>query len=210
LREKKTQRVYGLVGKSRVFDHIVEHPRILDLVDSLLLPNYLLATYQAIKILPGETPQPMHCDDGFFHLPRPRAPISYATIWAIDEFTAENGGTIIIPRSHKWGNEPPTKEIIDKYAVPVVMPAGSVVFFASTLWHGGGPNTSNKSRLALSAHYSQPWSRPQENLFLVVPPSDVPQLSPRLQSLIGYSIHPPFIGHACGLHPLKTLQTYKN
>jgi ectoine hydroxylase-related dioxygenase (phytanoyl-CoA dioxygenase family) len=85
------------------------------------------------------------------------------------------------------------------------MSAGSVVFFASTLWHGGGLNKSVE-RLAVSGHYSQPWARPQENQFLIVPPSIVPSLSPKLQSMIGYSVHPPFIGHVDGLHPLKTLK----
>lgn len=47
--------------------------------------------------------------------------------------------------------------------------------------------------------------RPQENQFLVVPPSEVPALSPAMQALIGYAIHPPFIGHANGRHPLKAL-----
>ena len=54
----RTQRVYSLAGKGRIFEDLTEHPRILALCDALLMPNYLLTASQAICIHPGETPQP--------------------------------------------------------------------------------------------------------------------------------------------------------
>jgi hypothetical protein len=54
---ERTQRVYALLGKSRVFDSLLEHPRIVSILDGMLLPNPLLTAYQAINILPGQTPQ---------------------------------------------------------------------------------------------------------------------------------------------------------
>ena len=129
------------------------------------MPNYLLSALQAINIQPGEAAQLAHHDDGFYPVPRPRDPLAAATIWAIDDFTADNGATVLYPGSHRWGKRRPGP---DDEAVPVVMPAGSCVFFVGTLWHGGGANTSTADRLAVTAQYCQPWLRPMEAFTLSV------------------------------------------
>ncbi|MGH8530745.1 MAG: phytanoyl-CoA dioxygenase family protein [Nevskiales bacterium] len=199
----KTQRVYSLLAKTRACDRVVEHPRILALLDQLLMPNYLLSAFQAINILPGEAAQLLHFDDGFYPMPRPRAAFSAATIWAIDDFTADNGATVVLPRSHAWDDRMPTP---DDLRVPAVMPAGSVVFFLGTLWHGGGANCSSGSRLAVTAQYCEPWARVQENMSLAVPREVVRNCSPIMQSMLGYSIHPPFMGMVNGQSPLRLLE----
>ena len=155
-----------MLSKSRAFDKLVEHPRILRLLDRLLLPNYLLTAYQAIQICPGEVSQPLHHDDQFMSVARPRDPFSWATIWAITDFTPDNGATLIIPGSHKWGDDHlPNKQ---SPLTPCVMKAGSVVFFSSTLWHGGGANTTtHDKRLALSAQYCQPLDPPPRKLSIL-------------------------------------------
>src|SRR5687767_7543911 len=104
---KKTERIYSLVGKGKPFADLVEHPLVLEVCDAFLQPNYLLTASQAIRIHPGEALQGFHTDDSFFPMPRPRPPLSIATIWAIDDFTAENGATRVIPKSHLWGDEKP-------------------------------------------------------------------------------------------------------
>ena len=200
---EKTNRAYALLGKGRSFDGLAEHPRIMRLLEHTLLPNPLLTAYQAIQILPGEIRQPLHYDDQFMTLPRPRKHLSVATVWAIDDFTADNGATVVFPGSHKWGNEVPPH---NQQPISVVMPAGSVVFFLSTLWHGGGPNTSSAPRLAVSAQYCEPFVRQQENQQLCVDFATAITLSASLQSLMGWSIHPPFIGQVDGRHPLKRLE----
>lgn len=88
---------------------------------------------------------------------------------------------------------------------PAVMPAGSAIVFLGTLWHRGGANHSQAPRLALSTQYCEPWARQQENYTLAIPPATVATFSERVQELIGYSIHPPFMGHTGGLHPKRRL-----
>src|SRR5262245_35344492 len=90
---ERTERVYTLVARGRVFWRIVLDPRILALCERVLLPNFLLTASQAIQIYPDETPQAFHSDDAFYHLPRPRPMVSLSTIVAVDPFTALNGGT---------------------------------------------------------------------------------------------------------------------
>jgi ectoine hydroxylase-related dioxygenase (phytanoyl-CoA dioxygenase family) len=225
----RTQRVYSLVGKGRVFEDLAEHPRILAICDALLDSNYLLTASQAIQIHPGETPQAFHNDDAFYPLPRPRAAVSISTIWAIDAFTPENGATQIVADSHLWGDEVFTRiQRVDFSTAPreartpksgeqpppswrdfvtdVVMPAGSVIVFLGTLVHRGGENRSALPRLALSNQYCQPWARQQENFFLSIAPERVREMSARVQQMLGYSIHPPFMGHANGFHPLRYVE----
>ncbi len=213
----RTERVYTLVARARVFWDIVLDERVLTLCDRFLLPNYLLTASQAIRILPGETPQPVHSDDSFHLLPRPRPMISLSTIVAVDAFTADNGATSIIPGSHLWDEEKASAqysfrpehdesmESLARQAVPAVMPAGSAIVFSGMLLHGGGANSSNAPRLAFSNQYCQPWARPQENFFLGVPVDVARRMPPRLQALLGYSIHPPFIGQVTASHPIKAL-----
>lgn len=85
------------------------------------------------------------------------------------------------------------------------MPAGSCVLFAGTLWHGGGANREQRPRMAVTAQYCQPWLRPQEAFTLSTKPDTVRSLSPMLQSMLGYSIYPPFMGMVNGMHPLRLL-----
>ncbi|MGF2945772.1 phytanoyl-CoA dioxygenase family protein [Mycobacterium sp. Lab-001] len=199
---RRTQRIYSVLSRTRVCDRLADHPRVLAVLDRLLMPNYLLSALQAINIQPGESAQLAHHDDGFYPIPRPREPLAAATIWAIDDFTADNGATVVLPGSHRWGRRPPGP---DDPALPVVMPAGSCVFFIGTLWHGGGANTTDRDRLAITAQYCQPWLRPMEAFTLSVPREVARTLSADLQRMIGYSIHPPFVGAVDGLHPLRLL-----
>ena len=199
----KTQRVYSLIAKTRACNLLVEHPRILALLDRLLSPNYLLSAFQAINILPGEAAQLLHYDDGFYPMPRPRPHYSVATIWAIDEFTADNGATVALPGSHAWDGRMPSD---DDRRVSAIMPAGSVVVFLGTLWHGGGANRSPGERLAITAQYCEPWARVQENMSLAIPREAVRECSPVMQSLLGYSIHPPFMGMVNGQSPMRLLE----
>jgi ectoine hydroxylase-related dioxygenase (phytanoyl-CoA dioxygenase family) len=214
----RTERVYTLVGRGPVFEDIAEDARVLALLDTLLAPGYLLTASQAICIHPGETPQPIHYDDSFYPIARPRPSISFSTIVAVDDFTAENGGTEVIPGSHRWSDAdiagaydgrhhdaamPPA---LERQLVPVVMPAGSCLFFHGTLMHRGGANRSAAPRLAFSNQYCEPWARTQENFFLGVPPALVRGMSARVQALLGYGIMPPFMGHVTALHPTRVLK----
>ena len=197
-----TNRVYALLAKAPSVAELVEHVDVVAILDALLLPGYLLSANLAINLLPGETRQSLHFDDGFYRIPRPRPPIGVSTIWAIDDFTAENGATEIIPGSHRWGSETPDED--DERLVTVEMPAGSVVVFLGTLWHRGGANRTDRSRLAISPQYCEPWARQQEQMVLSVGAAAT-RYSERVQSLLGYSIHPPFMGHVNGMHPLRLL-----
>jgi ectoine hydroxylase-related dioxygenase (phytanoyl-CoA dioxygenase family) len=198
----RTNRVYALLAKAPSVAALLEHPWVLSLLDRLLLPNYLLSANLAINLWPGETAQQLHYDDVFYPLPRPRPAISVSTVWAIDDFTTDNGATEVVPGSQRWGDELPTHG--DPRIAPVEMPAGSVVVFAGTLWHRGGANRTDAPRLAITPQYCEPWARQQEAQMVAIGHTAA-TYSDRIRSLLGYSIHPPFMGHINGLHPLRHL-----
>ena len=207
------------MARDAVFQDIAEDPRILAQCDRFLDPNYLLTGSLAICIHPGESPQPWHNDDAFYPLPRPRPMVSLSTMVAVDDFTLDNGATEVIPGSHLWSEaeiggdyrtgdretDPNFAERMAGRGVGIEMAAGTCMVFAGNLLHRGGANRTDRPRRGFSIQYCQPWARTQENYFLTVSREQARAMSPRLQALLGYSIHPPFMGHAAGRHPRKQL-----
>ncbi len=205
---ERTQRVYSLAGKGEAFMRVAEHPRVVALLERLLLPNWLLSTFQSIRLLPGETPQPWHTDDAFYRIPRPRTNLAVSTIWALEDFTEDNGATQVIPGSHRWAGEHPDDR--PRRVLPVAMPGGSALVFDAALWHRGGENRSRSTRLALNPQYCQPWLRPQESQLLIMPPRMAVRCSPLGRAMLGYSVHPPFIGEVDGMNPIRLVDpTYR-
>jgi ectoine hydroxylase-related dioxygenase (phytanoyl-CoA dioxygenase family) len=213
---RTTERVYTMVARGQVFEDITADPRLLAILDAFLKPSYLLSASHAIDIYPGEVAQSLHTDDSFYPIPRPRPAISISVIGAIDAFTAENGGTVILPRSHLWSTAElaafrdgrvagrPVPAMKDAFSLE--MPAGAIAVFPGTLVHGAGANRSDAPRMAFTSQYCEPWARTQENFYLSVPKDRVRRMSPELQRLLGYDIMPPtFMGQVTASHPLKTL-----
>jgi len=196
-----TQRIYSMMVETDIANPMVEHPLIMGLLDKIFEPNYLLSQLQVINIHAGEAAQPLHYDDAW---PRPRRALGAATIIAVDDFTEDNGATVLIPDSHKWDDRLPSVEDKAKL-IKAVMPKGSVLFFLGTLWHGGGANESAASRMCLTAQYCAPFCRTQENFSLSIPKARVKTFSETMQRLLGYSIHPPFMGMVEGKHPKRVL-----
>ncbi len=198
-----TERVYALLAKDPAFATIIEHPAILSIVSEFLAPNFLLSAALAINIHADETPQPFHSDATLPNAPHDTTS-GISTLWALDEFTEDNGATEVIPGSHRWVDEKPGED--DCRAVKALMPAGSVMVFHGSLFHRGGANHSGAPRLAITPQYCQPWLRQIENMVLAVPPEIASTLSPQLQAMLGYSIREPgFMGYVDGMHPRRVL-----
>jgi ectoine hydroxylase-related dioxygenase (phytanoyl-CoA dioxygenase family) len=198
-----SQRVYALLARVPATAALVAHPIVLAILDELLQPEYLLSANIAINVHPGETAQLLHGDDGFYPSPRPRRAVGVSAVWAIDDFTTDNGATEVLPGSHLWASA--TAEPGDARIRQIEMSAGSVVVFLGTTLHRGGANRSRGSRLGITPQYCEPWMRQIENMALAVPPTIATTLPPRIQELLGYSIYPPFVGYVDGSHPRRLL-----
>ncbi len=149
-----TKRLSGLIAKSRACQSMAIHPEILGVMDHFLLKGsrgYHLNLTQAIQIGPGEPAQVIHRDDLMFNFTHPEFEAMINAMWAVDDFTAENGATHVVPGSHKWP--------LDRQAQPHeeaqgVMKRGSVLIYLGSLQHGGGANRTDRPRTGIVHSYS--------------------------------------------------------
>lgn len=196
-----TRRLYALFAKTRVLDDLALHPLVLGAVERVLGPC-LLSGPTGILIDPGEAAQILHRDEAIYPVAHPHAELVMNVMWTFDDFTEENGATRVVPRSHRdamreAGPDTPT--------IPATMPAGSAMLYVGSIWHGGGANRSDASRLGVAMEYAAAWLRPQETQLLAVPRETARALPVRLQELLGYSVYPPFVGYVDGVHPRRSL-----
>ena len=198
-----TRRIYALFAKTRAFDELAMDPLVLWVLDQVLGESYQLSAPVGIEIGPGEKAQVLHTDDSIYPIPRPHQELVLNTMWALDDFTEANGATRIVPGSQNWVDERPDE---NTQTVMAEMPAESVLFFAGSLFHGGGANNTDSPRFGTILEYVVGWLRSQENHVIAVPPEIVRELPKRLQELLGYNIHPPFVGYVDGRHPRRALE----
>jgi ectoine hydroxylase-related dioxygenase (phytanoyl-CoA dioxygenase family) len=200
---KQTLRVHNLLARGPHFQKLALHPSTLPLMDLLLGPGCLLSLLGSIDIGPGESAQPVHTDDQIYTMPRPHRPVVCNTMWAITDFTDENGATRIIPGSHLRDHPPTYQAAYDTQ--PVEVGKGGVVVWNGGLWHGGGANRTAERRVAVSALYCAGFLRQEENHFLGLPPDQVRQFPDRLKELVGYGVYMGVLGHVDRVSPAKLL-----
>lgn len=202
----RTKRVGGLLRRSSAARELAVHPVVMALADAVLQPHcvrYQLNYSGIMHLLPGAKSQELHRDGDLYPFRHPCPPMLMPTMWALTDFTAENGATLLVPGSHRWAEErdPTTAEII-----PAVMPAGSLLVYLGGTIHGGGTNTSRSMvRTGLALQYSLAWLRQEENQYLANPPEVARTYSERLQRLIGYDYGAPYLGFVDGDSPQRLL-----
>ena len=206
-----TKRVSSLIAKSSLCQHMAIDPVVLAAMDEFLLRGcgqYQLNLTQAIQIGPGEPQQIMHPDDPLFPYVHPGYEAMINCMWAVDEFTAENGATNVVPGSHKWERVGLIPERVPQpdEITQGIMPAGSVLIYFGSLLHCGGANRTAKPRTGVVLSYCQGWLRQSENQYLAVPLEIAKTLPERLQRLLGYFVHEPNLGQIEGRDPIELLQ----
>ena len=185
-----TRRVTGLVSRSETVRDVVTHDLSQELAERHLAANcerIQLHVTAAVSIGPGARAQLLHREEDLFpFFPVPRPNLILASMWAINDFTASNGATLLVPGSHRW--EAGRKATPDEVA-SAEMPAGSVLYWLGGTLHGGGANTSNSWRYGVILTYSLGWLRQEENQYLDIPPEVLATLTPELQALTGHAMH---------------------
>ena len=199
----KTVRIYNLLALAPVFQRIPVHENVLPVIEGVLDDGCLVSSLSSISIDPGETGQPIHADDQIMPVAKPHAPFVCNSMWALTDFTEENGATRIIPGTHKWDHSPEYGTHYD--SIPAEMRKGSVLIWHGSLWHGGGANKSAARRVGVAMNYCAGYIRQQENQQLGIPLDLARNFVPRLQELCGFGTYRSLIGHIDKKAPAQRL-----
>ena len=205
-----TIRIRNLLNRDPIFQQVFDFDPVVSLAERLLGPQFLLQSCQTLCIGSGEDTQAIHTDDMYMDIPRPHAPLVFNTIWAITDFTEENGATRVAPGSHHWAETPrPTLAEIDANprevdTICTAMKRGSIVAIDGAVWHGAGANRTDTRRAGLAVAYGKGWMRQQENFQLSIAPGLARTFSPRLREMCGFGLYQNFIGTIDGLAPEQT------
>ncbi|GAA4417717.1 phytanoyl-CoA dioxygenase family protein [Actinokineospora soli] len=202
----RTRRVSSLFGRTRHLTPVVTHPLYLGAARRLMqkptpmwigksrvemTPTIQISGTQLIQIHPGQGKQPLHRDDALHLRTHPGPHSRVQLMLAMSDFTAENGGTLVIPGSHHWDDErPPTTE--ETY--PTEMPAGGGLIWVGGVYHGGGKNTGTTPRTGLTLALDLGNLRQEENQYLAVPKEMVLEYPEEVRRLLGYDRCPPGLG----------------
>lgn len=188
---KQTRHITGVAAKSRTFaERVLCNEVLCGISDAILLPScarYQLNVAHVLDRGPGSEQQILHRDELVWcQVPRPHPELQVASVIALNEFSADNGATRIIPGSHRWPLERPPKL---EEAVAAEMPAGSAVIYLGSTIHGGGPNVTSDRRRGIHISYTLGWLRTEENHYLSTPPEIARTLPRQAQELLGYAVH---------------------
>ncbi|HUF99494.1 MAG TPA: phytanoyl-CoA dioxygenase family protein [Ilumatobacter sp.] len=183
---RHTRRTGMLIARCPTARKLVMDPLVVGAVRTFLdhVTSVQLHLTQIISIAPGETAQKVHRDQmafDFFPFPADYH-VQCNTMWALTDFTAENGGTFVIPGSSSVSDS----EGLAMPGTQVEMRRGSVLFYDGKVFHGGSGNTSDGYRKGVNITYSVGWVRQEENQYLACPPDIARELDDDLLKMMGY------------------------
>ncbi|MEO1062067.1 MAG: phytanoyl-CoA dioxygenase family protein [Actinomycetota bacterium] len=184
---RHTRRTGRLIARCPTSRELIMHPMALGVVGDFLghATAFQLHLTQIISLGPGETDQQLHRDQMAFDL-FPFPPdyhVQCNTMWALTDFTAENGGTRVRPGSSGVDDA----EAASMPAGQVEMRRGSVLFYDGKVLHGGAANRSDGDRRGVNLTYAVGWVRQEENQYLACPPEVARTLDDDLLRVMGYA-----------------------
>ncbi len=183
----KSQRVWNLVNKGRIYEEMIQHPRVLELQEHLLGDNCILSSFTVNLIGPGSPAGRLHFDSP---LPdNPSAPFTANTIFVLDDFTSKNGATWMVPGSYKRGCGPEPEKAYDD-AIQLGAHKGDIVVFHGATWHGSGANRTERERMILLGFFCRSFIKPQQDQFRLAQPEVVERATPTLKRLLGFDSQP--------------------
>lgn len=189
-----TRRLASTLAYSSTAADLIEQTHVLALLDQILLPhcsNYRIGSSTGIEIHAGEKAQVLHQDDVIYPIRIPGIDLQVSVMWALTEFTVENGATHVVPGSHRAECE---GSYVDAPSMQATMNRGSALFYLGPTWHGGGANRSTAPRMGLVTTYALGWLRQEVNHYLTVPREKAQGYSRTVQNLMGYRCHGPYLG----------------
>jgi hypothetical protein len=186
----KSQRVWNLVNKDRVFERLIQHPRTLGAQEGLLGADCALSSFTANVIGPGSPAGGLHLDSPLTSLPTPLPQYALVanSVWLLDDFTEENGGTYVVPGSQRLGRAPTSDDRPEP--VQVTGRAGSVTIIHGSIWHGSAPNRTDRHRVCLLGFHCRAVLKPQQDQMALASPDVLERATPVMRRLLGFDSQP--------------------
>ena len=185
---RNTRRTGALVARSPASRDLVMNETICASARKFLAPwceRIQLHLSQIISIYPGQAAQSIHRDRWAWGTHIKSVEPQFNTIWALTDFTEENGATQVAPGSISW---PDNRRCQPEEIRQATMSKGSVLVYSGSVFHGGGENRSDAVRMGMNLTYALGWLRQEENQYLSCPPEIAKSLDPPLQELLGYTM----------------------
>jgi len=183
-----TTRTGALISRSEKAREMVMNEMIVTAANEFLAPfcqRIQLHLTQIIRLKPGQGKQQIHRDRWAWGRYMQGIEPQFNTMWAITDFTKENGATQVVPGSTEW----PDKRVATPEEIcQAEMKAGSVLLYTGAVFHGGGENKSNADRIGANLTYTLGWLRQEENQYLSCPPEIAKEFSEELQDMLGYTM----------------------
>ena len=185
-----TRRAVALMYRSPTMRGLMMHPVVDGLGDRHLGPNdtkWTLNVSAALEVGPGARDQVLHREEDLYpYFPVPRPNLILATMWAVSDFTADNGGTQLVPGSHRWEAD---RQATPAEIVRAEMPAGSVLFWLGGTLHGAGANvTADDWRYGIVLTFNLGWLRQEENQHVSMPLADALALPEPVRGRLGFDM----------------------
>jgi Phytanoyl-CoA dioxygenase (PhyH) len=151
-----TTRVSDFVNRYAEFDDLYVHLPVLEACYRVIEQPFKLSTMHARTLRPRTAAQRLHVD---FPSDAEGWPM-VGFIFAIDEFRPNNGATCFAPGSQGAETLPAASNLL----VPACGPAGSVIVFNGSVWHGHGANETDEPRRSIQGAYIRRTERSGVNL----------------------------------------------
>jgi len=186
----KTNRCHAVLEEAPSSVAIIGHDMVMAVADAILLPHcesYQIGSITGIEICPGQEVQELHRDDTVYPVRLPGMELQIGCMWALTDFTEENGATQVVPGSHRHIRMGEQVDLSN--CEQAVMPKGSALFYLGSTMHGAGANRSDEARMGLITIYSLGWLRQEVNQYLSIPMELARTYDERMRCLLGYTTH---------------------
>jgi hypothetical protein len=181
------QHIRGLLGHGEIFERLVQHPAIVEVAEAMLGDDMTLGAYSARILYPAATEMGVHIDYPYWAMRGPfalRPPLMVQVIWMLQDFTEQNGATLVAPRSQLRCARP-NREEFAREAIKTTGAAGDAIISHGLLWHDTSQNHSGEPRVALLINYGLKVIRPLDSEIAKVPPAVLERATPKLRQLLG-------------------------
>ncbi|MEH2132459.1 MAG: phytanoyl-CoA dioxygenase family protein [Nostoc sp.] len=188
LLDDQRERIYGLLYKGKIFELMVQHPTVIEVIETIVGKDMTLGTFSAHILNPGATNMGVHVDYPYWTMkpPFPAYPVlEIQVIWMVEDFTQENGAPVFAPGSQKLCS-PPDLAHFSKIAEKVIGKAGSGVISHGLCWHDTSVNYSQKPRVSILGNYAPKFVRPMKNPLDDMQQEVIDRATPKLKQLLGY------------------------